>query len=167
MAEAPWKKVKTYNLHPEWEEELIFSLVKEERHHNNNHQKFKDRYPPKSAICARNVDKLKSGLKAQQSLLTKPAAQNKAAAEASFHLSHLLVKHKKSQITQGSNGHYRRDFSASSRTKTTSSQAPWCTAWPCSGEKEDRASVRGRRSSSIKGLVTLNICHYSLMNPWM
>lgn len=116
----------------------------------NFHPIFKDRYPPKSPICARNVDKLKSGLKAQQSLLAKPAAQNPTAAEASFHLSHLLAKQKKSQMLIYSRKQRplpQRLFSAS----TTSS----------------RASVRGRGSTSIKGLVTLNICRYSSMNHWM
>uniref|UniRef100_A0A3Q3E7E7 SPIN-DOC-like zinc-finger domain-containing protein n=1 Tax=Labrus bergylta TaxID=56723 RepID=A0A3Q3E7E7_9LABR len=107
-------KAKTYNFHPEWEEEFIFTLVKDkcvcmlchqtqalskrgnlERHHNTNHQKFKESYPRKSAIQARKVDELKSGLKTQQSLFTKPAAQNKAAAEASFRISYLLAKDKK------------------------------------------------------------------------
>ena len=66
-----------------------------ERHHNTNHSKFKDSYPPKSAIRARKIQELKSGLKAQQSLFTKPATQNKAATEASLRISHLLAKHKK------------------------------------------------------------------------
>ncbi len=88
MAEAPRKKAKTYNFHPEWEQEFLFTLVKDkcvcmlchqkqalckrgnlERHHNTNHPKFKDRYPQKSAIRARKVDELRSELKAQQSLL--------------------------------------------------------------------------------------------------
>lgn len=114
MAEAPRKKAKTYKFHPEWEEEFLFTLVKDkcvcmlchqtqaltkrgnlERHHNTNHQKFKDTYPPKSAIRAWKVEELKSGLKTQQSFFTKHAAQNKAAIEASFRVSHLLAKHKK------------------------------------------------------------------------
>ncbi|KAL7378660.1 hypothetical protein ABVT39_017000 [Epinephelus coioides] len=114
MAEGSRKKAKTYNFHPEWEEEFLFTLVKDkcvcllchqiqalckrgnlERHHTTNHQKFKDGYPLKSTIRARKVDELKSGLKAQQSLFTKLASQNKAAAEASFRVSHLLAKHKK------------------------------------------------------------------------
>ena len=114
MAEAPRKKTKTYNFHSEWEEEFIFTLVKDkcvcmlchqtqalskrgnlERHHNTNHSKFKDSYHPKSAIRARKIEELKSGLKAQQSLFTKPATQNKAATEASLRISHLLAKHKK------------------------------------------------------------------------
>ena len=114
IAEAPRKKSKTYNFHPEWEEEFLFTMVKDkcvcmlchqtlalskrgnlERHHNTNHDKFKDSFPAKSAIRARKVAELKAGLKAQQSLFTKPAAQNKAATEASFRVSHLLSKHKK------------------------------------------------------------------------
>lgn len=99
-----------YSFHPEWEEEFIFALVKDkyicmlcqqtqalskrgnlERHHNTNHQKFKDSYPPKSAIHARKVDEVKSGLKAQKSLFTKPAVKNKAATEALFVVSYLLA----------------------------------------------------------------------------
>ena len=117
MAEGPGpprKKTKSYNFHPEWEEEFIFTLVKDkcvcmlchqaqalskrgnlEQHHNTNHQKFKDSYPPKSTIRAKKVQELKAVLKAQQSLFTKPASQNKAATEASFRVSHLLAKHKK------------------------------------------------------------------------
>ena len=57
-----------------------------ERHHNTNHLKF-----PCSAMRARKVDELKSELKAQQSLSTKPSAQNEAATEPSFCVSHLLA----------------------------------------------------------------------------
>lgn len=114
MAEAPRKKPKIYHFHPEWEEEFILTVVNDkcvcllcnqtqalakrgnlERHHNTNHQKFKDSYPPKSTIRARKVNELKSGLKVQQSFFTKPAKQNKAASEASFRVSYLLAKHKK------------------------------------------------------------------------
>ncbi|KAG2459918.1 GTD2B protein, partial [Polypterus senegalus] len=114
MAEAPRKKAKTYNFHPEWEQEFLFTLVKEkcvcmlchqkqalckrgnlERHHNTNHPKFKDRYPQKSAIRARKVDELRSELKAQQSLFTKSADQNKAVTEASVRVSYFLAKNKK------------------------------------------------------------------------
>ena len=66
-----------------------------ERHHNTNHQKFKDGYPPKIAIRAKKVQELKVELKAQQSLFSKPTSQSKAATEASFRISHLLAKHKK------------------------------------------------------------------------
>lgn len=111
--EASRKKAKTYHFHPEWEEEFIFTLVKEkcvcmlchqtqalskrgnlERHHNTNHPKFKDSYPPKSAIRAKKNEELKTGLKAQQRCFTKPAVQSKAATEASLRVSHLLAKHK-------------------------------------------------------------------------
>jgi len=66
-----------------------------ERHHNTNHDKFKDSFPAKSAIRAKKVAELKARLKAQQTLFTKPAAQNKAATEASFFISQLLAKQKK------------------------------------------------------------------------
>lgn len=65
------------------------------RHHNTNHPKFKDIFPPKSAIHAKRVVELKSGLKAQQSLFVKPANSQKAATEASFRVNHLLAQHKK------------------------------------------------------------------------
>ena len=114
MAEAPRKRAKNYSFHPEWEEEFIFTLVKDksvcmlchqpqalskrgnlERHHNTNHPKFKDCYPPKSAIRAKKVQELKVELKAQQSLFSKPTSQSKAATEASFRISHILAKHKR------------------------------------------------------------------------
>lgn len=40
--EAPSKKSKSYNFHPEWEEDL-------EQHHNVKHQSFKDSFLVKSA----------------------------------------------------------------------------------------------------------------------
>ena len=83
MAEAPRKKSKTYHFHEEWEEEFMFTMVKDkcvcmlchqtlalskrgnlERHHNTNHDKFNS-FPAKSAICARRVAELKAWLKAQ------------------------------------------------------------------------------------------------------
>uniref|UniRef100_A0A8C1R9U2 HAT C-terminal dimerisation domain-containing protein n=1 Tax=Cyprinus carpio TaxID=7962 RepID=A0A8C1R9U2_CYPCA len=66
-----------------------------ERHHNTIHPNFKDTYPLKSTLRSKKVDELKSVLKAQQSLFTKPTAKSKAATEASFRVSHLLAKHKK------------------------------------------------------------------------
>lgn len=97
------KKAKTYYFHPEWEEEYLFTFMKDkcewmlchqtqalskrgnlELHHNTSHPKFKDIFPPKSAIRAKRVVELKSGSKAQQSLLIKPANSQKAATEASF-----------------------------------------------------------------------------------
>uniref|UniRef100_A0A8C1NJA8 Uncharacterized protein n=1 Tax=Cyprinus carpio TaxID=7962 RepID=A0A8C1NJA8_CYPCA len=66
-----------------------------ERHHNTIHPNFKDTYPLKSTHRSKKVDELKSVLKAQQSLFTKPTAKSKAATEASFRVSHLLAKHKK------------------------------------------------------------------------
>ncbi len=114
MLEAPRKKQKTYNFHQEWEEEFIFTMVKDkcvcmlchqkqalckrrnlERHHKTTHQKCKVSYPPKSMIRAKKVNELKSVLKAQQSRFTKSADQNQAATEASFRVSHLLAKNKK------------------------------------------------------------------------
>ncbi len=114
MLEAPRKKLKTYNFHQEWEEELIFTMVKDkcvcmlchqkqalckrgnlDRHHKTTRQKFKVSYPPKSMIRAKKVNELKSVLKSQQSRFTKSADQNQAATEASFHVSHLLAKNKK------------------------------------------------------------------------
>lgn len=62
-----------------------------EWHHNNNHGKFKDSFLARSAIRAKKVAELKVGLKAQQSLFTKPAAEYNAATEASFRIRHLLA----------------------------------------------------------------------------
>lgn len=106
------KSAKTYYFHPEWEEEFLFTFVKcvcilchqtqalskrgnLERHYNTNHPKFKDIFPPKSAVRAKRVVELKSGLKAQQSVFVKPANSQKAATEASFRVSHPLAQHKK------------------------------------------------------------------------
>ncbi|KAK0154683.1 hypothetical protein N1851_003010 [Merluccius polli] len=52
-----------------------------ERHHNTNHNAFKDSFPAKSAIHTGKVAELKAGVK--------------AATEVSFRISHLLAKHKK------------------------------------------------------------------------
>lgn len=64
-----------------------------QRHHHTNHPKFKDTFPPKSTIHAKQVVELKLGLKAPQSLFVKLANSQKAATEASFR--HLLAQHKK------------------------------------------------------------------------
>lgn len=66
-----------------------------ERHHNTNHKKFKELFPPKTAIRARKVLELKSELKAQRSLFIIPTAQHKAATEASLRVSNFLAKNKK------------------------------------------------------------------------
>eukprot|EP00064_Thunnus_orientalis_P009057 superscaffoldBa00001125_g9080 len=39
MAEAPQKKAKMYNFHPEWEEEFLFTLVKDK---NEQHKELSD-----------------------------------------------------------------------------------------------------------------------------
>lgn len=114
MADASRKKAKTYHFHSEWEEEFIFTMVKDkcvcmlchqaqalskrgnlQRHHETNHPKFKDSYAPKSTIRLKKISELKSALKAQQFFFTKPSTQHKAATEASFRVSHILAKHKK------------------------------------------------------------------------
>ena len=57
--------------------------------------KIQRQLPPQRAQSMQvKIEKLKSGLKAQQSVFTKPAAQNKAT-EAPLRISHLLAKHKK------------------------------------------------------------------------
>ncbi|KAK7925082.1 hypothetical protein WMY93_007392 [Mugilogobius chulae] len=115
MAEhAQRKKAKLYHFHPEWEEEFIFTLVKDKcvcllcrqpqafmkkgnlrRHHETNHQTFKDSYPPKSALRQRKIAELKQALKAQQLCFTRPSSDMTALTEASFRVSHLLAQHKK------------------------------------------------------------------------
>lgn len=171
-----------YNCHSEWIEEFLFTLVKDkcvcmlchqtqalskrrnlERYHNNNHQKFKDSHPPKSTIHARKVDKPKSGLKAQQSLFPKPAAQNKDATEASFLASHILAKHEK-PFTDVDLFKKQWPFPQRLQKQRQPNRTVWWTAWSCNSDKEGRVTVRGRGSTSVKGLVT---AVYSSMNLWM
>lgn len=114
MAEPRKKRPKTYQFHPEWEQQYLFTLVKDkcvcllcrqtqalskkgnlERHYNTNHQKFDESYPPKSSLRAKKVAELAKELRAQQQLFTRPVDHNKAATEASFRVSHLLAQHKK------------------------------------------------------------------------
>ncbi|CAJ1064623.1 General transcription factor II-I repeat domain-containing protein 2A [Xyrichtys novacula] len=99
---GPRKKPKTYHFNTEWEEEFIFTMVKDkcvcllcgqtqalakkenlERHHTKTHLKFQDSYPPKSRLRAKKVEDLKLGLKTQQCLFSKPASLEKAATECS------------------------------------------------------------------------------------
>ena len=107
------KKAKMYIFHLEWENEFLFTTVKDktvclicqqsvalpkkgnlERQHSTMHSKFKDTYPPSSLICSRKAEEMKSLLKAQQSFFTRPLEKGKANTEASFCVSHLLAKHK-------------------------------------------------------------------------
>ncbi|XP_078146649.1 uncharacterized protein LOC144537840 [Centroberyx gerrardi] len=108
------KKAKNDIFHPEWEEQYLFTLVKDkcvcllcrqtqalckkgnlERHYRTNHPTFEESYPPKSSLRAKKVADLTNELRAQQEIFTQPVDHNKAATEASFCVSHLLAKRKK------------------------------------------------------------------------
>ena len=132
-----------YHLHQELEKECLFSLVITSVHvcfvTKNKHWLKEEiwsgskKTPPgiqrqliKEPNRARKVNELTSGLRAQQSLFTKPAAQNKASPQASFHVNHLLAKHKK-PFTDGDLSKeamaitivFNRLFSTNSKRKTS------------------------------------------------
>lgn len=116
MNEEPSKKkAKTYHFHEEWEEDFFFttshskclclicngsiSIPKKgniERHYCTVHRSYDNDFPPKTELRKRKVRELKSQLVGQQSLFTKPNSKAKAATEASFRVSHSIIKHKKS-----------------------------------------------------------------------
>ncbi|XP_049444494.1 general transcription factor II-I repeat domain-containing protein 2-like [Epinephelus fuscoguttatus] len=113
MAEA--RKTKTYHFHSEWEEDYFFvysnsksiclicnasvSIPKKgnlERHFKTVHKSSETDFPAKTALRTRKVQELKSQLAAQQSIFTRPNTKGKAATIASYRVSHVLAKHKKS-----------------------------------------------------------------------
>lgn len=102
----------------------------------------------------------KSVLKALQSIFTKSADHKQAVTEASFRESHFLAKNKKPFID---NELFKeamaitaetifKDFKNKDEIKKCT---PWCTALSCISDKEGRVTVRGRASTSFKGLVNL------------
>ncbi|KAK7939582.1 hypothetical protein WMY93_002908 [Mugilogobius chulae] len=112
---GPSKKAKTYHFHVEWEEDFFFTqsfskciclickvsiaIPKKgnvERHFRTVHKKYDSDYPPKSEIRKKKISELKTQLSGQQSRLLRPNSRAKASTEASFRVSHLLIKHKKS-----------------------------------------------------------------------
>lgn len=107
------KKSKTYHFNDEWEEEFLFTMVKDkciclvcrasvalpkrgnlERHHKSLHKIYESDFPLKSEIRRRKVQDLKGSLKAEQAMFTRPSKQSEAATVASFKISHILAKHK-------------------------------------------------------------------------
>lgn len=64
-----------------------------ERHFHKN---YDTKFPPKSELRRRKVKELKSQLFGQQSCFSQLTSKERAATEASFRVSHLIVKNKKS-----------------------------------------------------------------------
>uniref|UniRef100_A0AAQ4S2T7 HAT C-terminal dimerisation domain-containing protein n=1 Tax=Gasterosteus aculeatus aculeatus TaxID=481459 RepID=A0AAQ4S2T7_GASAC len=67
-----------------------------ERHFRTLHGKYDTEFPPKSELRKTKVKELKSQLLGQQSFFTQATSKAKAATEASFRVSHIIVKNKKS-----------------------------------------------------------------------
>uniref|UniRef100_A0A096MF30 HAT C-terminal dimerisation domain-containing protein n=1 Tax=Poecilia formosa TaxID=48698 RepID=A0A096MF30_POEFO len=67
-----------------------------ERHFRTLHKNYDIDFPPKSELRRRKVKELKSQLSGQESFFSHLTTKAKAATEASFRVSHLIVKHKKS-----------------------------------------------------------------------
>ena len=67
-----------------------------ERHFRTVHRTNDTDIPPKSELRNRKVKELKSRLSGQQAFFTKVTSKAKAATEASFRVSHAIIKHKKS-----------------------------------------------------------------------
>ena len=111
----PSKKPKTYHYHTEWEEDFFFimsfskcvclicqctiALPKKgnvERHFRTAHKNYDTEFPPKSELRRKKLKELKSQLSGQQSFFTQVTSKAKAVTEASFRVSHFIVKKKKS-----------------------------------------------------------------------
>lgn len=112
---GPSKKPKTYHFHTEWEVDFFFTMSfskcvclicqsviaipkkgNVERHFRTVHKNYDTDFPPKSELRRRKVKELKSQLSGQQSFFSQQTSKAKAATEASFRVSHLIVKNKKS-----------------------------------------------------------------------
>ncbi|XP_061525889.1 zinc finger protein 25-like [Phycodurus eques] len=66
-----------------------------ERHFRTVHGKYDTDFPPKSELRKRKVKELKSRLSGEQSFFTQHTSKAQAATEASFRVSHVIVKNKK------------------------------------------------------------------------
>lgn len=114
-AESSSKKTKTYHFHTEWEVDFFFTMSFSkcvclicratvaipkkgnlERHFWTVHRKYDTDFPLKSDLRKKKLKELKSQLSGQQSLFTHHNSKAKAATEASFRVSHVIVKNKKS-----------------------------------------------------------------------
>ena len=67
-----------------------------ERHFRTVHKNLDADFPPKSELRKRKLKELKSQLSGQQSFFSHLTSKAKAATEASFRVSHLIIKNKKS-----------------------------------------------------------------------
>ena len=67
-----------------------------ERHFRTLHGKYDTDFPPKSELRKKKVKELKSYLSGQQSFFTQQTYKVKAATEAMFRVSHIIVKNEKS-----------------------------------------------------------------------
>ena len=67
-----------------------------ERNFRTLHGKYDTEFLPKSELRKTKVKELKSQLLGQQSFFTQATSKAKAATEASFRVSHIIVKNKKS-----------------------------------------------------------------------
>ena len=109
------KKLKTYHFHPEWEEDFFSTMSNlkcvclicqstiaipkkgnVEEHFRTVHRNYDTDFPPKSELRKRKVKELKSQLSREQSFFSQLSSKAKAATEASFRVSHSMIKHKKS-----------------------------------------------------------------------
>lgn len=108
------KHKKTYHFHGEWEEQFFVVMHKDkciclicnmnlaipkkgniERHFTTVHRGFQSEAPVGSELRKKKLSSLKSKLQLQQSCFVKPVETALAANVASFHVSQVLMKHKK------------------------------------------------------------------------
>ena len=106
---GPSKKPKTSHFHREWES-FFFTVIFEVRlphlpvYHRNTEEgkcgaafsNYDTNFPPKSELRKKMVKEFKCHLSGQQSLFSQLTSKVKAATEASFRVSHLIEKNKKS-----------------------------------------------------------------------
>ncbi|XP_069059006.1 general transcription factor II-I repeat domain-containing protein 2-like isoform X1 [Pleurodeles waltl] len=104
-------KKKTYYFHQEWENDFLFTEIKDncvclicgaklavgkksnvKRHFSTMHGHFESMFPKGSSLRSQKVNELKSALQTQKSFITTKKAA--AATEASFKVTHHLIKHK-------------------------------------------------------------------------
>ena len=113
---AQGKRPKTYHFHKEWEEDYFFvefkgkpiclickesvALSKKcnvERHYTSRHKgKYDQDFPPKTALRSAQLQTLKKEYGEQKATFTRPVTKAQAATVASYRVSHVVAKHKKS-----------------------------------------------------------------------
>ncbi|XP_067888742.1 general transcription factor II-I repeat domain-containing protein 2B-like [Heterodontus francisci] len=105
------KRQKTYYFHQAWENDFLFTDIKDkciclicgvgdairkksnvERHFAMVHKEFEKNFPAGSSLCIKEASKLKVALQRPQSFLTKPVKKANMATEASFEIVHFLTK---------------------------------------------------------------------------